>query len=154
MPSPFHHGFRLHRLRNCHDHPASSRTSVAPSHRALPGILRLHRHRRLGLRQHLHRTPLGPSLGQERSSTHLHGYRVVVRRPPRNMAITLSLRPTTPQHPSRHRDHPHRLGDVRTPARPSLVNNGSLSLRLDPHGSRRCTDRRNLLPAQRLPWQH
>ena len=154
MPRTLHHGFSLHRLRHRHDDSANSRASMAPPHRPLARVLRLHRHRRLGLRQHLHRTPLGSSVGQERSTAHLHGHSLVVCRSTGNLAVSSSFRTTTKKRLTWHRDHAHRLGYVRPPARPPPLNNGPLRLRLDPHGSGRCTHRRDLLSTQRLPRQH
>ena len=65
MSRALHHGFRIHRLRHHPHHPPPRRPSLVQTHRTLAGILRLPPHRRLGLRQHLHRTPLGPTLGKK-----------------------------------------------------------------------------------------
>ena len=153
MPRTLHHGFSLHRLRHRHDHSPPRGTSLASPHRPFARILRLHRHRRLGLRQHLHRTPLGSSVGQERPSTHLHGHCLVVCRSTGDMAVASPLWKTTTKRLTWHCHHAHRLGYVCAPPGSPPLNHGPLRLRLDSHGSRSRTHRRDLLPAQRLTRQ-
>lgn len=154
MPRALHHGFRLHRLRHRHDNSPARRPSMASTHRTKSRILRLHRHRRLGLRQHLHRTPLGSSVGQERPSAHLHGHRLVVCRPIGDMAVASPLWKTKTKRLTWHRHHAHRLGYVCASTRLASIDYGPFCVWLDPDGSRSRTYRRDLLPAQRLTRQH
>ena len=137
MSGAFHHGKRLHCLRY-HPHDiAARRADVVEENRPQPGILRLARHCSLGMCQHLHRAPLGRSLGTQRSAAHIDGYYLVGSWSRRCLAEPQEERTAKAQSHSRYGHLRHRLGYVSASAALAPLDHGPHRLWVHSHGCRR-----------------
>ena len=147
VPCAFHHGQRIHRVRDYPHDPAVGRPAVARADGAEPGVLRFVADRRLGVREHVHGTSLGLGVGEERSTAHEHGYCMVVCRLAGGMAQQEEGRPAETKSAARTRDHSDRVGDECASAGPGIEHARAYGVRVDLDGRRGREDRGDILRA-------
>ena len=145
MSRAFHHGICFYGLRNSSYYPASNRPGMAPPPGQIPRILRQLHHRFMGLCQHLHRTPLGNRMGEERSPAHEHGHHMVVCGPARDFPREgKRSRGHTTEEPHPRNGYPdYRVGHGRTSPKPRTLHPCTLYIWIYTHGRGRGTDHRN-----------
>ena len=134
MSGTLHHGQRFYRLRHHPHHPTPGRANLAQAYRKKPGVFRLARNRCVGLRQHIHRTSVGPGMGTQRPTAYLHGYHMVGRRSGWCMAQSHKRRKAEAEPHSRHRRFHDWVGHVCASAASPHLNYDPHRLRIHTYG--------------------